>query len=218
MSRRKQAKRRLLFFVASLFLCIGVLSGRAIWEGRSALARGDAELAEGNVDGAVRWWRRAARWYVPLAPHVPAAYEKLRTLATEAEGRGERETALLAWRGIRSSARATRSIIMPYRAQGDEADAHIATLMAANDVASGAETDAAAAEAWHLSLLQRSQIPSTGWTIVALLGLALWIGGGFAFAARGVDERAKLVPRAAAYSGAAVSAGLVLWLLGLALA
>ena len=54
--------------------------------------------------------------------------------------------------------------------------------------------------------------------LIALLGLALWIGGGFAFALRGVDERDRLVPKAAAYAGSSIAIGLVVWLLGLYLA
>ena len=58
-------------------------------------------------------------------------------------------------------------------------------------------------------------MPSVAWSIVALFGLALWIGGGFAFALRGVDDNDRLVPKAAAYSGAAVAVGMLVWLLGL---
>ncbi|MCP4445738.1 MAG: hypothetical protein GY811_10415 [Myxococcales bacterium] len=215
MNRRQQRKRRLLIVLASISLCVGVLSARALWEGRSALQAGDAALAEGDSAGAVRWWRRAARWYLPMAPHVGTAYDKLRGLAATAEERGEPQVAIAAWTGIRSSVRATRSFYTPYSDRLTEADAHIAKLMAQAEFDADTSKNVKEAEDWHLALLGRDQMPSVGWSIIALLGMALWIGGGFAFALRGVDENDRLVPKAAAYSGAAVALGLLTWLLGL---
>jgi hypothetical protein len=214
-SRRGRTKRRMLIALASVFLCVGVLSVRALWEGRSALSQGDALLSDGDSEGAVRQWRRAARWYLPLAPHVESAYDKLRDLALSAEERGDTMVAVSAWTGIRSSVRATRSFYTPYSERLDEADAHIAKLMAQLELQSNTTADLAATEQWHLELLKRDQMPSVGWSIVALLGLALWIGGGFAFALRGVDDNDRLVPKAAGYSGAAVIIGMLVWLLGL---
>ncbi len=211
-------KKRTLVVIASVLLCLGVVSARALWEGRSALQRGDSALAEGDSEDAVRWWRRAARWYLPLAPHVEPAYDKLRDLATESEARGELEVAVLAWTGIRSSVRATRSFYTPYADRLAEADSHIATLMAQKELQEDPATNVTQAQAWHRELLARDQMPSVGWSIVALLGLALWIGGGFTFAFRGVNADDQLVPKAATYSGAMVAIGLLVWLFGLHLA
>lgn len=215
MSRRKRTRRRLLIALASVFLCVGVLSARALWEGRSALKRGNAFLEGGDSEGAVRNWRRAARWYLPLAPHVASAYDKLQGLALSAEERGDIQVAISAWTGIRSSVRATRSFYTPYSERLEEADAHLATLMAQLELQSDATVDLVKTEEWHRALLRRDQMPSVGWSIVALLGLALWIGGGFGFALRGVDDNDRLVRKAAGYSGAAVAVGMLVWLLGL---
>jgi hypothetical protein len=76
-------------------------------------------------------------------------------------------------------------------------------------------TSAEAREAWHHDLLARDEAPSVGWTLVALVGFALWVGGGVLFALRGVSPEDRLVPRAATSAGVLVLAGLVLWLLGL---
>ena len=141
----------MLIVLASVFLCFGVLSVRAMWEGRSALHKGDAAMAEGDTAGAVRWWRRAARWYLPMAPHVGGAYNKLRTLATSAQDRGDSQVALAAWTGIRSSVRATRSFYTPYSDRLNEADAQIAKLMANMELAADATKDAQATEDWHLT-------------------------------------------------------------------
>lgn len=204
--------------LATIFLCLGVLAGRAFWEGRTALSKGQKAIADGDGEAAVRWLRRSARWYVPLAPHVATAYDTLEDVALAAEEAGDSELALAAWTGIRSSVRATRSFYTPFAARAELADGKIAQLMAAKEVAISPDKDLVERESWHLSLLKKDSMPSVGWSIVALLGLAMWIAGGFAFALRGVDDHDKLVPKAAAYSGAMIGLGLLIWLIGLYLA
>jgi hypothetical protein len=197
-------------------VCLGVVVTRALWDGRGALSRGDEALATGDRDGAVDWYRRAARWYVPGAPHVAAAYTRLESIATAAEAAGDRVLALRAWRGIRSSILATRSLFTPHAERLEPANRRIAALMAAEE---GPEADPAVSadsrEAWHYELLARDESPSPAWSVIALLGLALWIAGGVAFALRGVTADDRLVPRHAAAAGAMVAIGLVIWMLGL---
>jgi hypothetical protein len=209
-------KRRLVTAALVAAFCLGVVVTRAVWQGRGALADGDAAAEAGDREEAIRWWRRAARWYVPLAPHVGDAYDRLEELATAAEAGGELSIALLAWQGVRGSILATRSFYTPHEDRLDPANRHIASLMqrlegpAADPAKSAAER-----EAWHLQLLSRDESPSIGWTIVALLGFATWIGGGVLFALRGVSTEDRLVVRAATTAGLAVVAGLFVWLLGL---
>lgn len=204
--------------LATIFLCLGVLVGRAFWEGRGALDKAQEAMADGDGEAAVRWLRRSARWYVPLAPHVSTAYDALEEVALAAEKAGDRDLALAAWTGIRSSVRATRSFYTPFAERAELADSKIAGLMAAKELAMSPDKNFAERESWHLSLLKKDSMPSVGWSIVALLGLAMWIAGGFAFALRGVDDQDKLVPKAAAYSGAMIGFGLLIWLIGLYLA
>jgi hypothetical protein len=211
-------KRKLLLIAATILLCLGVITIRAMWEGRSALQRGDEAQASGDSEAAVRWWRRAARWYVPMAPHVASAYDRLQSLAEAAEGKGDTQVALAAWTGIRSSIRATRSFYTPFSERVDEADEHIAALMVQREQAEGTSRDPKERQEWHYALLKLDPMPSVFWSLVALLGLALWIGGGFVFAMRAVDDKDRLVPKAAAYSGAGIAIGLVIWLTGLHLA
>lgn len=209
-------RRRIITALVVVGLCLGVLVTRAMWEGRDALARGDEAHEDGDSAEAIRWWRRAARWYVPGAPHVDGAYERLEALAEAAEQRGDVGTAIAAWTGVRSSVLATRSFYTPHPERKLRADEHLALLQAKNEnpqVAGDATVEAR--RQWHYQLLQRDTQPSVGWTVFALLGMALWIGGGFAFALRGVDREDRLVPRAALYAGSAVALGLVLWLVGL---
>src|SRR5690606_37555849 len=112
-ARRRALRRTIAAVLVVAGLCVGVVVTRALWQGKSALAEGDAALSNGEKDQAISRWRRAARWYVPGASHVDDAYDRLETLARQAEAQGDIDTALAAWRGIRSSIMATRSFYTP---------------------------------------------------------------------------------------------------------
>jgi hypothetical protein len=216
-------RRELCWIAVLVAVVLGVVITRAFREGRAALAAGDGAQRAGNAAEAITAWRRAARWYVPGAPHVAAAYERLRTLAAAADRAGDEETALAAWTGVRSSILATRSFYLPHGELLGPANQRIAALLAARErrerAAAGAPgSDEQALREHHHRLLLRRDDPSTGWTLVALIGLATWLAGGFWFALRGVSEDDRLVPRCAARAGGTVALGLVLWMLGLALA
>jgi len=209
----KTWRRRLAIGVAIALLCLGVVVTRAFLEGRSALGKGDAAAARGESAEAIRWWRRAARWYVPGAGHVTDAYDRLRGSAEAAAKRGDVPTALEAWRAIRRSVHATRSVFTPFEDRLAEANRNIAALMA------GLETDRHGTrderERFHHGLLDRQVGPALSWSILALLGLALWVGGGFAFAAFGISKRDELVRKPALWAAAAIGSGLLLWMVGL---
>lgn len=211
------SRKRTIALVAALIAAsLAVVVTRAVWEGRSALARGEEALATGDSAEAVRQWRRAARWYVPLAPHVGDAYDRLEEVARAAEAGGDRDLALAAWRGIRRSVLATRSFYTPQEHRLEEANRRIAALMAAVEgPAADPERDVAEREAWHLALLERPVGPSVFWSIVAIAGFFLWIGGAFWFAWSGVSDKDRLVRSVAARAGVLVVLGLVIWLIGL---
>lgn len=215
-SQTMAMRRKIILGVAVVAFCFGVVAIRAVWQGRSALSDGDAAAQAGEFAEAVTSWRRAARWYVPLAPHVVDAYERLESLATEAESRGDAALALAAWRGVRGSILATRSFFTPQQHRLGPANQHIAALMAASESANPDSGETLEARtAWHLRLLDRNEAPSVGWALLALLGCGLWIGGGFYFAFAGVSADDRLIPRAARVAGVLVVVGLLLWMLGL---
>jgi hypothetical protein len=207
-------KRRLIAGSLIGAFVLAVLLMRAFWDGRQALADGDAALQRGDEQEAVTRWRRAARWYVPGAPHVASAYQRLRTLALAAEGEG-RPIALEAWQGIHSSIMATRSFYTPYPRLLDEARRHIATLMARQPGPPDAGATEEARREWHLALLRRDESPSAFWSILALLGFTAWVGGGFYFAWRGVGPDDKLDRRPAIRAGVVILVGLAVWMFSL---
>lgn len=209
-------KKRLITIAVVAGLCLGVVVTRAVWEGRAALEHAGEALAAGDAHEAVALYRRAARWYVPLAPHVGRAYDQLEAIAAQAEQNGDTDLAVAAWRGVRSSIKATRSFFTPQADRLDRANRRIAALMAQVE---GPDADPGKSqeqrEQWHYELLDRDEAPSVLWSIVALLGFGLWLGGGVLFALRGVSREDALVPRMAATSGILVAVGLVVWMLGL---
>jgi hypothetical protein len=209
-------RRKLAVAAAVIGACLAVLVTRAVWEGRSALADGDRAAAAGDIDQAIGKWRRAARWYVPLAPHVGSAYDRLENAGREAEAASDPVTALRAWRGVRSSILATRSFYTPHSDRLEPANQRIAALMASVE---GPRADPGKTpeqrQAWHLELLQRPVGPSTFWSIVAIVGFLAWVGGAFWFAWGGLDPDDRLVTRVAARSGVLVVLGLLVWMFGL---
>jgi hypothetical protein len=209
-------RRRVAAAALVLAFCAGVLVTRAVWQGRGALDDGDRAYQAGDDEEAIRWWRRAARWYVPLAPHVSDAYDRLETVAAAAERRGDLATALTAWQGVRGSILATRSFFTPHGERLAPANQHIASILARME---GAAPDAgkteAEREAWHRELLERDESPALGWSLLALAGFVTWLGGGALFAWRGISADDRLVRRQAATAGVLVASGLFLWLLGL---
>lgn len=210
------SRRRTWMFVGlAACFCLGVVVTRVFYDGRRALQAGDRVVAA-DVREAIVHWRRAARWYAPGAPHVAGAYDRLENLAVEAEAHGDLITALEAWRAIRSSALATRSFYTPYADRLARANERIAVLMARQE-GPGADParDEAGRAAWHKALLDRDEAPSVGWSILALLGFAGWIGGGFRFAWRGLTEEDRLDRRQAALSGVMIAVGLLVWMVSL---
>lgn len=223
------ARRRTLAAIG-LLLAVGLAAvvTRAVWAGSRALADGDAAEQRGELVRAVELWRQAARWYVPGASHVEGAYRRLETLARAAEQRGDIDTALAAWTGVRSSILATRSFYLPHAERLAPANQRIAVLMAVRERALAHGEDRASeqalpdasdpAAAWHLERLAPVPGPSVAWSVVAILGFGAWLAGGLIFTLRGVTPDDRLVPRTAAYAAILVAVGLVIWLLGLSMA
>lgn len=212
-------RRRALVVAIVALGVLAAITTRVFVDGRAALVEGDAAIGKGDLQTAVARWRRAARWYAPLAPHVEEAYQRLTGLAEEAEARGDVGNALEAWRAIRSSILATRWIVVPRASLLERANGRIAALMAKTE---GPAADPGKGEqeraAWHLALLAKDEAPAVGWTILALLGLATWLGGGAHLAWKGFTPDDRLDPRHAVRAGLFVLVGLVAWAAGLYLA
>ncbi|HWE30560.1 MAG TPA: hypothetical protein VHB97_21280 [Polyangia bacterium] len=193
--------------LALMAILCAIVAVRVVWSSRgewraAAAASGDDELAHLG---------RAARLYAPGNPYSRRAVDKLAAI-----GRADPTRALAAWRELRSALLATRSFYTPRRALLDEANAHIAELMADAEIAAGSQRVREKARAWHAARLAQDESPSVGWTLVALVGLFAWIGCALGLLLRGIGEDDRLRPRLALAWALGVACGLALFFVGLA--
>ncbi|HSK01905.1 MAG TPA: hypothetical protein VK932_11715, partial [Kofleriaceae bacterium] len=192
--------RPLLVIAALVLAGLGALAIRVVLEGRGALAEGDDWMARDRPAEAIRAYETSARWYLPLAPHVDEAYDRLRALATSED----LAVSLAAWRAIRSAARTTRGLWPPHAGDLAAADAAIARLSARHPSAGPAGDTVAAREAWYQTRLARDPRPSPGAAALAVLGILLWVGGTVALVRRGIDAQGSVIRRPALASAASI--------------
>jgi hypothetical protein len=203
-------KRAWVGVAAVAVAILGTLALRVVLEGRSALADGDRAMEQRRTTDAIDAWERAARWYLPGAPHVGEAYDRLAHLA-----RSDPRNALAAWRAVRSASLATRGLWTPHADQLAQADAAIAKISSEDPEAARASgADVAARLAFHQSRLG-SPGPSRGAVAVAVLGILGWLGGIGWLVAKAVDAKGRLVRRGAISGAATAILGVVAWAAGL---
>jgi len=206
--------RRIVVIAGLVLAVLGVLAIRVVLEGRGALAEGDDWMERKQPLRALDAYETAARWYLPLAPHVDDAYDRMRALTKSADP----GVAIAAWRAIRGAARASRSLWTPHAEDLAAADEAIAKLSArdplAGSIAEGATT-AADREAWHRARLARDSRPSPGAAALASLGIVLWLGGIVVLVRRGLTPAGVWVKRPALGAAGAIVVGVLCWLVGL---
>jgi hypothetical protein len=201
---------------AAAGLVVGAATARVAFSGEKELGLSTAALRAGDAHGAAEHARRAAGWYVPGAPHVRVAYERLLALGTAAEGLGDRDTALFAFRGVRTASIETRWIVTPHEEDRDRADHAIARIEAEAPRAPGLRNEPpAAVEREQLEALARDETPRTGWVLALVVGALTWAVGAAAVARRAVGATGTVSwPRA--FPGlVAATAGIALWLLAI---
>jgi hypothetical protein len=192
--------------VALFAILLAIVAVRVVWSSRGEWRQA---IAAGG-DDEILHLGRAARLYAPGNPYSRRAVDKLAAI-----GREDPARALAAWRELRSAILATRSFYTPHRALLDEANAHIADLMADAELAAGTQHARDKARAWHAARLLQDESPSVAWTLVALFGLAAWIGSAVGLLLRGVGDDDRLRPRLALGWALGVAGGLALFFLGL---
>lgn len=191
--------KRALIIAGIAIAVVAVISLRAVIAGRGALAEGDDWMLRGKPALAVRSYEAAARWYVPLAPHVDAAYSRLRDLTKS-------PVEPLAWQAIRSAARATRSLWQPHAADLADADAAIARLSARDpEAGAGAGQTTGGREGWYRARYAEDPRPSIGAAVLAGFGIVLMLVG------IGVVVRR----RPSWVAGGMIVVGVACWLVGL---
>lgn len=202
-------KRRVLIVVAIVLAGLGALAVRVVLEGRAALAEGDEALATKHPGDAIAAWESAARWYLPGAPHVDEAYERL-------VGFARQHHSIAAWRAVRGAALATRSLWTPHADELAEANAAIAELASADpEAALAGGDDRPTRLAYHQGRLARDPQPSRPAAALAIAGIICWLAGIGVLIRRGVDAGGKLARRPAITGLAVVVGGILAWAVGL---
>ncbi len=219
MGLKSEILRRVLNVAALAAAVLLVVVIRVVTSARAELQEADLLLAEGDVDASIVHYRRAARWYAPLSPYHVEALVRLAKIAQQAEEQGNAERALSAHRAIRSAILAARSFYTPEEQRLKRANARIADLMASLPPPPiDAGKSRAQLRKEHLALLASRPGPDIAWTWVVLLGFLAWVGGGFAFAARAIDEQNRLVWTEIRKWGTVIVLGIGLFVLGMAFA
>ena len=215
--------KRLLAIIGKLLLLLGVLAGaggvltaRVLHQGERELRTAEALASTGKLEEAVIHARQSAMWFAPGAPHVPAAYAKLISIARLAEGRGDTKTALFAWQAVRTSALSTRWVFIPHQDELAVADASIARLSAKQRPAPGARVQEPAdiQQKMHI-LLASSNRPRMPWILTLLGGFAALTFGLVHMAYKGPLGPEGLAIKRLRVGGIVAIVGLVAWALAL---
>lgn len=203
-----RAVARALGVVAILGVALGVLAGRVVLEGREHLVLSDRAFDEGDLRTSVLHARRAAAAYLPGAPHVDAAFERLRAIAIGSEAKGDRKVAALAWRAIRGASLEARHVSLVRTNDLAIANASLARLASVETRPPDPEVLTRAEEA-----LRRDDAPEPRWSAALALGFVLAALGAALVIRRGVSPVGRFQGKAAAWGLALACLGTVLWVL-----
>jgi hypothetical protein len=184
-------------------LVLGVLTTHTVLEGQRELERSKLAFDSGELGDAVQHARRAAGYYAPGAPHVDAAYARLRAIAFGSESGGDVETARLAWGAMRSAALETRHAFVSRAAEFEEADRQLRRLSRGQEAAKGKTP---------LSPLPG---PDAGWAAVLSLGFLLALAGFGVIGFFAVEPQGRIRVRLALLGAMISLLGAACWTLAL---
>lgn len=213
--------RRAVQVLLLVVFVLALKTAREVHRGESALRESDAAFDRGDLHRSVLHARTAALAYVPGAPHVSAAYERLEAIGRGAEAEGRYEIARLAWGAVRTSVLQTRHWLVPREDELERAEraldrlnraaalrAEAGSLARPDPPAPGAPEPREAAE--DATAGQAPRLFRLG--LLALGFAALGLGLGWA-AFRVLDERGEVHRRGLLFSLALCLGGAACWLL-----
>ena len=175
---------------------LATVSVRSARDASAALERARAARETGDPTEEIVELGRAIRARVPGTAAAMEASRALAGLATRAAEEGRPETALEAWRELRSSWLAVRAVGQPGREWIERAEAELADL--------GAVREARI----------RPRLAGAGWSLLAGASLLAWTGAGVGFLMTGMDPEGRIRAGGGRWLLAAGS-GFGLWLLAL---
>jgi len=179
-----------------LIACVGIglLTARAVEKGEAAVRESDRAFDRGEVHEAAHHARRAAVHYAPGAPHLRAAYDRLRAVAVGAEAAGDRETARFAWNAVRGAVLETRHVALPFPDELAAANRALARLEVQSD-----EPVSRRERLRQLKVAERDLAQAAGsrvgWIALLALGFVVTAAGLAGFALRGTEGRGRWLDR-----------------------
>lgn len=182
---------------------------REIGEGSRAIAESDAAIERGDTARAITQARAAAQAVVPGSPYPARGYERLETLARDAEARGDDATANTAWQAMRAAALSTRGLAVKTEGWLALASESLARLSAQKNAATTTDAPRADRGEAMLEALHRTEPPPTLTFVLLAAGGAGFLGGVARLAWAAGDRlswRVARVPALVALAGAAVYA------------
>jgi hypothetical protein len=178
-ARERGALARRVLVGVLLVVALGLVSFalgtfRTLERGQRELAASDAAFDRGELEPALSHARRAALLYVPGAPHVGAAYERMRAIAIGSERAREPAMAAAAWRAMRAAALETAHLWQPHPEELGEASARLERLL----------PSAQGAAPFSQSAARHGRAPL--WTILLGVGFAAAVVGSILTVWRGL--------------------------------
>jgi hypothetical protein len=157
---------------------------------------------------------------VPGNPYVVRALDALQASADRAEKGGDKALARRALEAMRAALLGTRSFYTPHGERLPGIEGRLARLYAESEGSArvGAVESVEARTAWHRERLGRRPGPATLPVMLALGGLALWLGAALAFFFKGLDPLLRLRTGRAIAAGVAFLIGFAMFVAGLRLA
>jgi HAMP domain-containing protein len=203
--------RTLLLACVLIVAALGVLAIRTLVTGEEALDEAERAFDRGDLRESVRQARRAASAYLPFAPHVDSAYQRLVVIARGAEAAGRPHVAAFAWNALRSAALETSAPGLFPRPELEQANRSLARL------ASRLEKSRAApdpkAESDLLTSLERPPRATAPPVGALAAGLLLVVAGLFWGGIFGVTAEGRLVARQALLALGLIVVGAACWTL-----
>ena len=185
-------------------LVLGVLTAHTVLEGQGELALSKAAFDRGELADSIQHARRVVTGRAPGAPHVDAAYARLRAIAFGSEASGDQPTARLAWSAVRSAALETRHAFVSRAAELEEADRQLARLARGQGERAPARSEPTPRPG-----------PNPGWAAVLSLGFLLALAGLAVIGLVGVEPQGRIKTRPALLGAAICLLGVACWTLAL---
>jgi hypothetical protein len=182
-----------------------------ISRGELEMEQSDRSFHGGDLVASLAHARRAAALYVPGAPHVKAARDRLIAIAQGSESTGRTDIARRAWGAVRSCALETQ----PFGSRQDlqRAGSRLAVLTAASK--DGRSSRPGMSQPGSLEVLPGPVGPRWPWTAVLVAGLLTTVAGLAVMARSGTDSAGHLRWRPAGWALALFVVGVACWTLAM---